>query len=159
MSASADDRPSGPLSSAAQAALEAVHVAFADAPRPTDPELLHPDAGDDGDIVALYTRDRWQDVPDATIEGEYAALFFLSAGGFRWYLPACLSWVLRHPDSGAAVEGATLMALTPPLDEPLRSFGRSKFVLLDDGQREAVRGALKAMHASDEVEGALGHWA
>ena len=91
------------------------------------------------------------------MEGEWAALFFLSPAGFRHFLPAYMSWVLRHPDGGAAAVGSTLFALTPATDD-LRTFSLSKFALLDEAQRAAVLSFLEAMAPFEDVTGALAHW-
>jgi hypothetical protein len=138
--------------------LEEVVRAFLEVPRPADDELLHPDAHDDSDIRALLGIPHWRELPDASVEGEYSALAFLSPAGFRHFLPAYLSWVLRHPDSGAAVVGSTIFALTPAADEPLRTFMLSKFSLLDGAQRAAVASFLRAMVPYEDVGGALYYW-
>ena len=41
---------------------------------------------------------RWQDVPNADIVLYRSSLFFMDAIGFRYYLPAFMSYVLRHMD-------------------------------------------------------------
>ncbi|HET9111364.1 MAG TPA: DUF6714 family protein [Ktedonobacterales bacterium] len=132
-------------------ALDRIERAFADAPRPPDEELLHADCRDDNDIAALYGIPDWRVVPADIVEREYAALFFLSPAGFRQFLPAYMSWVLRHPKSGAAVVESTLQALTPASGE-LHAFSLSKFTLLDDAQRIAIRLFLETM--SDATRGA-----
>jgi hypothetical protein len=109
------------------------------------------------DIQSLYGIPHWREVPDAVVEGEWAALFFLSPEGFRHFLPAYMSWVLGHPDGGAAVVGSTIFALTPATDN-LRTFSLSKFALLDNTQRSAVLSFLEAMAPFEDVAGALTHW-
>ena len=138
--------------------LAQIAAAFADVPRPADGDLLHPDAHDDSDIQALIGVPRWQDLPDAAVEGEYSALAFLGPAGFRHFLPAYLSWVLRHPDGGAAVVSATIFALAPVADDPLRSFMLSKFSLLDEAQSAAVVAFLRAMAPYEDVSAALAYW-
>lgn len=132
------------------------HV-FDSAPRPDDEALLHAESHDDMDIVALYDYAHWRDIPDDVIEQEYAALFFLSPGGFRHFLPAYLSWVLRHPDSGAAVIESTLIALDPAYS-PTETFSLSKYSLLNTAQREAVIAFLDAIAPHEDVSGPLAYW-
>ena len=126
-------------------------------PRPPDDELLHPEARDDGDIKGLYGVRHWRELPEATVEGEYAALFFLGPAGFRHFLPAYMAWVLRHPESGAAVVGSTIFALTPARGD-LRAFSLSKFSLFDAAQRAAVLAFLEALSPYDDVAAALAYW-
>lgn len=133
--------------------LRRIAEAFAEAPRPTDEELLHERCFDDNDLRSLYGIPHWREVPEAVVEYEYAALFFLSPAGFRHFLPAYLSWVLRHPDSGAAVVDSTLMALMPASE-----FGLSKFTLLDGAQRAAVAAFLEAMADFVDVDEGLEYW-
>jgi hypothetical protein len=138
--------------------LAEIDQAFRDAPRPGDDELLHPDARDESEIQALIGVPHWQELPDDTIENEYSALAFLGPTGFRHFLPAYLSWVLRHPDSDAAVISSTLYALTPAYDDPMRAFMLSKFSLLDEAQRAAVVSFLRAMIPYEDVAPALDYW-
>jgi hypothetical protein len=145
-------------STATDEVLAEIKKAFADAPRPTDDELLHPDAHDDSDIQALMGVPHWRDLPDQSVEHEYAALAFLSPTGFRHFLPAYMSWVLRHPEVGAAVGSSTILALTPASEGPMRGFMLSKYSLLDDGQRAAVVSFLRVMANFEDVAAALDYW-
>ena len=42
------------------------------------------------------------------VESEYAALSFVSAGGFRPFIPAYMCFTLRNLDSGAAAVDSTI---------------------------------------------------
>ena len=143
-------------------ALTRIEEAFAAAPRPPDEELLHESCRhgsccDDMDIQGLYGIPHWRDVPEAVVEGEWAALYFLSPAGFRHFLPAYMSWVLRHSDGGSAAVGSTLFALTPATDD-LRAFSLSKFTQLNEPERSAVLSFLEAMAPFEDVAEALAHW-
>jgi hypothetical protein len=142
--------------------IELIDRAFGDAPRPDDSDLLHPKSMDDHDIERLYGIRHWRDVPEAIVEQEYAALFFLSPAGFRHFLPAYMSYALRHPRTDQAVVGSTIFALRPATDD-LRDFTLSKFTLFDAAQRAAVVGFLEAMSKFDDlgdvtVVEALAYW-
>jgi len=146
-------------------ALGLVEAAFADAPRPPDDELLHPNSRDDGDIAALYGIPHWREVPDEVVVREYAALAFLGPAGFRHFLPAYLAYALRNPETDAYTVESTIFALTPiEGDARLREFMVSKYGLLDAAQRAAVVAFLEAMAESQgeplhEVIGkALAYW-
>lgn len=139
--------------------LRQLDAAFADAPRPANEDLLHEQCFDDGDIAALYGIGHWRDVPDDIVEREYAALSFLSAAGFRHFIPAYMSWVLRHPKSPAAVVDSTLWALAPSRNPPeLVAFALSKFMLLDEAQRAAIAAFLEALKDLEDVDEALEYW-
>jgi hypothetical protein len=144
--------------SALGSVLEQIDQAFAGAPRPVNEDLLHPDAHDDSDIQGLLEISHWRDLPDASIENGYEALAFLSPAGFRHFLPAYMSWVLRHPNSGAAAVGSTIFALTPVVEGPLRSFMISKFNLLDGVQKAAVVSFLRMLSNFEDVRVALDYW-
>ena len=137
--------------------LSQIQRAFAEAPRPSDDDLLHPDCRDDDDIKSLYGVNHWGDLSDEAVEYEYAALFFLGPAGFRHFLPAYMSFALRHRDGGAAVVGSTVYALTPARGD-LRDFSLSKFTLFDDAQRAAVLAFLEAMAGHEDVDQALEYW-
>jgi hypothetical protein len=104
-------------------------------------------------------------VPDDVLEHEYAALSFLSADGFRHFLPAYMRFTLGHLGSGAAAVDTTIWSLAPGMyaDEDLRAFARSKYATFDASQRAAVIAfldAVKAGNARDGVEAdrALAYW-
>ena len=129
-----------------EAAAARVEAAFADVPRPGNPELLHPDCADDMDIEHLYAVSSWRELGDREVIGGYAALAFLSPAGFRYFVPAYLLWVLRNPDSAEAVVDSTVWAFHAEMyDASLRPFVRSKWELLDGPQRDAVAAFLEAM--------------
>jgi hypothetical protein len=68
-----------------------------------------------------------------------------------------MSFALRHQDSGAAVVGSTVYALTPAQGD-LRDFSLSKFALFDDARCGAVLAFLEVMAGQEDVDEALGHW-
>jgi len=146
--------------------LAEIDAAFADAPRPPDAELLHERCSDDNDVVALYGVAHWRDLGDAVVEREYAALSFLSPGGFRHFVPAYLSFALRRLDTGAAAVDSTIWSLSPDrYDDPgLREFARSKLEPLDGRQRAAAVAFLEAVrdlgdeYVAAEAELALAWW-
>ena len=111
------------------------------------------------DIRGLYPVARWQDADASLIEYEYAELFFLSPSGFRFFLPAYMTWVLQHPYSEAAVVDSTIRALTPQSGN-LEAFSLSKFTELNGEERIAVVAFLDAMTVNKELDiaGALDHW-
>ena len=146
----------------ADSALALVGRAFRDVPRPSDEDLRHPQCFDDSDLVPLYAFASWRDMTDADVIGNYAAPSFLSAEGFRFFLPAYLSYALRNPSSAEACVSTTIWHLDPSLyDEKIAAFTRSKFALLDDPQRAAVIAFLESMLDSDyadDAEHALKEW-
>ena len=139
---------------------ELVERAFGDDVRPTDAALLHPACRDDMDLEVLYGFAHWHEVTDAAVVSEYAALAFLSAEGFRHFVPAYLDWVCRNPDAADAVVDSTVWAFLPELHGPgLEAFVRSKWEALDAAQRAAVTAFLQAMTAHHpDAAAALDAW-
>lgn len=140
--------------------IERIRLAFAADERPDDAALLHPECRDDMDLEGLYAFGHWSEVPDELVVTEYAALAFLSAEGFRHFIPAYLIWVLRHPDAGEAVVDSTVWAFLPELHgAQLAGFVRSKWAALDRDQRAAITAFLGAMRDHHEdAEAALAAW-
>lgn len=140
--------------------IEQIRVAFASDRRPNDAALLHPECRDDMDLQGLYGVGHWSEVPDELVVSEYAALAFLSAEGFRHFIPAYLLWVLRHPDAGEAVVDSTVWAFLPDLHGAgLAGFVRSKWAALDVEQRAAITAFLTAMlDHHEDAEEALTAW-
>ena len=142
--------------------LEVIDRVFGDVPRPKNDELLHPQSTDDHEIDQLYGIPDWREVPDVVLEHEYAGLFFLGPAAFRHFLPAYMSYALRHPRSVQMVVGSTIFALRPAADD-LREFTLSKFSLFDREQRAAVLSFLEAMATFDDfgdptLAEALAYW-
>lgn len=140
--------------------IDQIRAAFAADERPDDAALLHPDCHDDMDLEGLYEVGHWSEVPDALVVSEYAALAFLSAEGFRHFIPAYLIWVLRHPNAGEAVVDSTIWAFLPDLHGAgLAGFVRSKWAALNFEQRAAITAFLRTMldHHADAEE-ALTAW-
>ena len=70
----------------------------------------------------LDTESRWQDVPDGVIEREYTVFSFLDDAGFRYYLPAYMTWALRNLERTQSVSlDSTIYALEPSSYFPQRS--------------------------------------
>jgi hypothetical protein len=147
-------------------ALAQIESAFADAPRPSNDDLLHELCMDDNDIVYLYPVAHWRDMPDELVESEYAALSFLSPGGFRHFIPAYMSFTLRRLDSGAAAVDSTIWSLAPVFyDDPgLKDFAVSKLALLTESQCAAAVAFLEAVrelgddYIADQAGKALAYW-
>jgi len=142
-------------------AIDGLEAAFADVPRPADEALLHPRCVDDNDLVGLYPYEDWRDVPDGVIEREYAALSFLSAEGYRCFIPAYLRYTLRHPRSAAAVVDSTIWSFIPEMYEgDLVDFTRSKFERLTGDERNAIEVVLEALAPFVELDAAraLASW-
>ena len=141
-------------------AIEQIRAAFAADERPDDAALLHPRCRDDMDLEGLYEVGHWSEVPDELVVSEYAALAFLSAEGFRHFIPAYLIWVLRHPDAGDAVVDSTIWAFLPDIYDPaLAGFVRSKWAALDVEQRAAITSFLRTMRdRHPDAERALTAW-
>jgi hypothetical protein len=147
--------------------LAQIEEAFAEAPRPSNEDLLHERCMDDNDIARLYPVAHWRELPDELVESEYAALSFLSPDGFRHFIPAYMGFTLRHLEGGAAAVDSTIWSLSPVFydDEGLKDFVVSKFASLTDSQRAAVIAFLEAVrelgdeHVADQGTQALSHWA
>lgn len=80
-----------------------IREAFADVGRGEGTSLLQgrvlDEYGSPAEQEAARTRDvdtHWWDVGDYRLERLHNALIFLDADGFRYYLPAFMTWTLRH---------------------------------------------------------------
>jgi hypothetical protein len=147
-------------------ALARIEAAFADAPRPSNEDLLHERCLDDNDIVRLYPVAHWRELPDELVESEYAALSFLSPDGFRHFIPAYMGFTLRRLGSGAAAVDSTIWSLAPVFyqDAGIQDFVVSKLSTLTDDQRAAVLAFLEAVrevgddYVAEQASQALAYW-
>jgi hypothetical protein len=147
-------------------ALAEIDEAFGDAPRPPNDALLHERCMDDSDIARLYPVEHWREMPDELVESEYAALSFLSPDGFRHFIPAYMSFTLRHLGSGAAAVDSTVWSLAPVFyeDPGIGEFVVSKLSALTDRQSPAVIAFLEAVrelgddYVTEQAGKALAWW-
>jgi len=142
-------------------ALRGIEAAFADTPRPPDPELAY-SPGHDHDFELLYRYAHWREVPDTVIERQDAALAFLGAAGFRQFLPAYMSYALRNARSEWSAVESAVNALAPGSGD-LRDFSISKYKDRSAAERQAVLVFLEAVQARDDfgdpvLADALAYW-
>lgn len=137
-------------------ALEALARAFADVERPANADLLHPECMDDGDLLELYEVGDWREMSDELVINNYAAPSFLSADGFRYFLPAFIRFALQNPASPEVVVESTIFHLTSggEFDE----FVRSKFASITPEQADAICLFLAAMATEHDTSVALEFW-
>ena len=140
----------------AEAALDAIEAAFGTLERPANDELLHEQCADDGDLFELYEIPTWRAMTDEQVIRNYAAPSFLSPLGFRYFLPAYMSFGLRNPETPEVVVESTIFHLAPfgELDE----FARSKFSLFTPEQRHATRRFLETLSEHHDTAAALDFW-
>lgn len=106
----------------------------------------------------------WTDLTDDKIEKYNDVLTFLDTKGFRFYIPAFMRWVLRHPDSSCSANFCTIWALSPYLslstdaitDDAcdsghfeLSNWRVEKYASLTAEQRQAIKSFLEFVTRSD----------
>jgi hypothetical protein len=129
-----------------------IEAAFGHLDPPGDDKLLHPRCFDDMDIEAFYGAPHWRDVAPEIIGHENAALCFFSPEGFQFYLPAYMTWSLRHYESGSASVLHTLYSLDPGMwSGELRAFQLSKFELLTPEQRKTIVAFLDLFQDDEDL--------
>ena len=118
-------------------------------------------AGPEQELAArrLDTDRKWEDVPEQDIVRHYTALTFLDADGFRYYIPAYMSFAVKHYKCGSfdfLILDHILYALNPGDGPELPEWKIEQFEILDEGQKEVVCRFLHFM--KDEAEDYLiGH--
>lgn len=101
------------------------------------------------------TESRWQDVPAQDIEREYTVFSFLDDKGFRYYLPAYMTWALQHFDRTDSVSlDSTIYALEPSSYFPQRS------TLFNRAQATVIRYFLEFLLTDErfDIPSALNAW-
>jgi hypothetical protein len=105
------------------------------------------------------TESRWQDVPQEDIEREYTIFSFLDDRGFRYYLPAYMTWMLCHFDhTHSASLDSTVFALEPS------SYFSKRATLFDHAQATAILHFLEFLMTDERFNdhstlNAWTHWA
>ncbi len=101
--------------------IRAIEEAFGGVRRGNGVTLHEADAMDDGatgeTLIRARAKDserRWQDVSPEAMERMYSALAFLDAEGFRFYIPAYMTWTLgNYANSGSMTVDNTIYSLWP----------------------------------------------
>ena len=127
-----------------EAIIQAIERAFRHVER-DDGVTLHEaevidDYGSDEERAAARRLDpdrHWQDVPDATL-ARYSGFSFLDPRGYRYYLPAYMRWILKHPtassDSNSPDSLLHSLTRTPGIEE----WTLSRWSMLNDDQAAVV---------------------
>jgi hypothetical protein len=91
---------------------------------------------------AVDTEHHWWEVPDAHMERLYWAHSYFDAKGFRYYLPAYMTWALRvlpEPNANTTSLDSLLYTLTPSEEPPESNWLFQKQVaLLTSEQCKAI---------------------
>jgi hypothetical protein len=68
------------------------------------------------EIKALMSKKwkTWSDITDKVIEYHYDALSFISPEGYKFILPAFMTYALNNPESDKLVENSTIYSLMAP---------------------------------------------
>ncbi len=80
---------------------------------------------------------RWQEFPDDQLLANQWALPHLDEQGIHYYVPAVMSFALRHHEAGGWLTESLEYTLQPS-SAPLRDYQQQRFSLLDRGQRAAI---------------------
>jgi hypothetical protein len=126
-----------------------VRAAFPVEPRPRASEIT--DAGDVYwerlELQRELKGKRWPEVPMAVLRRECGTeITWLSATGFRYYLPA---WMIAALDDGNVLSGV-IGALAPREPAELHEFLLRHISELDDAQTDAVVAFLEYVHAAPD---------
>jgi hypothetical protein len=96
--------------------------------------------------------ERWDQVPDDDIEEYPNILCFLDPEGWRYHIPAYMTWTLLHfRESESFTTDATIYTFDPYLGHrQLRAHSEARFRLLDEAQCRAVCRFLRYMAAQED---------
>lgn len=133
-----------------QDSIELIRSTFAEVPRPLDHEIGNDLARDDVDVIALFPFSHWSEIDHGTLEREWAAIYSMSPGGFRHFLPAYMTFSLFYAGQGSAAEESTITALTPGQGW-IREYRRSQHAALTDPEATAVVSFLETIAPRTEV--------
>jgi hypothetical protein len=83
---------------------------------------------------------KWQDIPDSEVRECDVLLAHMSSEDFQYYLPAYMSYAIKHPlDGKPDIIGMTVTALSPSTENvALRHYALSQFSTFTSQQRHAV---------------------
>jgi hypothetical protein len=101
----------------------------------------------------LDTESSWDQVPDQDIEECTKALCYLDPEGWRYYIPAYMTWTLRHfRTSNSIVSDFTIYTFDPSGSHTgLREYKLARYQMLNDAQSRAVCRFLQYMATNDDL--------
>ena len=134
-----------------EATIRAIHQAFAGVSRANGVTLheaqVIDDHGSDQARQRARSRDseaKWEQVPPEDIAGHYSTLSFLDPVGFKYYIPAFMTWTLRNYDvSDSLTVDHTIYALNPSLKPKLRTWQLERYSIFSEEQAVAVAAFLR----------------
>jgi hypothetical protein len=98
--------------------------------------------GTDHERAAARAKDRevrWEDVPAAAIEQHDWILSFLDVKGFRYYIPAYMTWVLRNYERTRSLSvDSTIDALRLSADQAVHAWQMDRFQAFNRDQSKAI---------------------
>ncbi len=107
------------------------------------------DYGSDEDRTEARKLDRdrtWQDVPSADIERFSWVLSFMDPIGFRYYLPAYMTWALKnYRNSNSASIDHAIYSLTPSDKVDIAEWQEERFNAFSASQAQAIKSFLHYM--------------
>jgi hypothetical protein len=93
-----------------------IDEAFRDKPHPGDEQIVRTADDPESARIRDYLAGRhWRDVPYDVLEQLSSALPFLSAAGYRFYLPALMAFSVVDFDRAGLIPDEVVRSLTPPL--------------------------------------------
>jgi hypothetical protein len=141
-----------PVNAEADSLLQQVHLAFANVPRgPLSIRQAHiAKWADEKRLAQAGEQDhdrRWTEIADATIKEARNALYGADPISWRYFLPAYLSWTIRHfRASDSFLCDQTIYAFSVyKVGEPLRQESVLRFDTLNLPQKRCIRAFLRYM--------------
>ena len=127
---------------------------------------LADDYGEESERNRLRKHDTyqsWREIADEVIATFDSVLSFFDPEGFRFHLPAYMTWTVRFSETwDSNTADSTLFAVTrvPPAAE-LDSWQSERFGRFDAPQRRAIAAFLRYMaahHDDQDARAAIGFW-
>jgi hypothetical protein len=136
-----------------------------------DPSGTHAEAGQ---VMRFFGGKHWRQIDSAAIKSyddfadASACLSFMSAAGFKHYLPAFMIFALEEGDDAGLIGASTVTGLAPWFDTSDRQMVASReqrFATFSDEQRCAIRNFLRFLQqgtgdwiGSADLDRALDYW-
>jgi hypothetical protein len=142
--------------------------AFAGVAYPGDKNLVYDNSGahlECAEVAEAFRGKHWREVELDLLRHQSAAVFFMTPGAYRFYLPAYLLASIDRYHEADTMPGSVVFSLTPPREPADEGEFRKRIGLIDAAQAKAIRGFLAFLREAhvedfpdDQLARALSFW-
>lgn len=145
-----------PISKKSETLVKNINESFSDAEYPGDDNIVYDNTGyhlECNEVADAFRGKKWNEVPLEVLRYNHEGLFFFTAQGYRYYLPAYLRAAVQSYKVASNILGTVVFSLTPPTTEGPKTIEfHRKMEGFEPSQKKVIKEFLEFVaefHGSD----------